>query len=522
VEQQTEVERKYDVAADVALPDLTGVPGVAVVADPVELEQVATYVDTPRLRLLTAGVTVRRRVGGVDDGWHLKLPAGADRREELRWPAGEAPGGAPGEVPPALRERLGALVAGQPLAPVAVLTTRRSVRRLLDADGRVLAELCDDRVSARTLASSDPGAAGESLSWREWEVELVEGAAELLDQVGGALGAVGATRSASDSKVARALGGRPGAVRSAGLGPESTTGDVLLTYLDTQRGRLMRNQLSLVTGDEEAVHQLRVASRRLRSALVTYRPVLAPEVADRLVAELRWLGGSLGEARDAQVLRLRLDDLVAAQPDGPDLGTAARRLDDELVGREAAGRRTAHEVLAGERYRRLLDDLEQLVCEPPFTSYAASPGRQLVPELVAADLRRVRRRHRAWLLSLQAVEQGAGDPAAAEAALHGVRKAAKRLRYAAESAVPVAGKRAADLAVRAEALQDLLGEHQDTVVARALVRESGDRAHRAGEPGQGFERLDDLEAARAAELVSAYPDALADLPSGRLRSWVTD
>lgn len=517
MERQTEVERKYDVPADVALPDLAaaGMPGL-VAADPVELEQVATYFDTPRLRLLAAGATLRHRVGGVDDGWHLKLPAGADRREELRLPAGDASG----EVPRELRDRLGALVAGQALAPVAVLTTRRSLRRLLDADGRVLAELCDDRVAARLPAAADAPAVEQA--WREWEVELVEGAPELLDQVGAALVAVGASPSASGSKAARALAGRPGAARAAGPGPDSTTGEVLLAYLDTQRGRLMRGQLGLVTGDEEAVHQLRVASRRLRSALATYRPVLDAEVAAGLVAELRWLGGALGEARDAQVLRLRLDDLVAAQPAGPDLGSAAQRIDDELEHREAAGRRAADEVLAGERYRRLLDDLELLVCDSPLTSYAATPGRRLVPGLVAVDLRRVRRRHRAWRRAVRAAEQGAGDPEAAEAALHGVRKAAKRLRYAAEAAVPVAGDRAADLAARAEALQDLLGEHQDTVVARAVLRESGERAHRAGEAGQGFDRLHDLEAARAADLVSAYPDALADLPSGRLRSWAAD
>ncbi len=261
----------------------------------------------------------------------------------------------------------------------------------------------------------------------------------------------------------------------------------------------------LRAGDQEGVHKLRIAARRLRSALATYAPVLTGDRPARLGEELRWLGSVLAEARDAQVLRDRLAGLVRAQPDELVLGPVLRRIDDELGAAFRTGRSTALKTLSGARYFTLLGDLEAFVAAPPLTARAARPAHQELPWLLRRDLRRVRRRD-------QRVAEATGREEEDEA-LHAVRKAAKRLRYAAESADPVLGDDAARLGECAKAMQELLGEHQDTVVARRTVRVIGIQAHRAGESGFTFGRLHALEERRADELVAQYPACLAALRS---------
>ena len=164
-----EVEEKYDVDEDTPLPDLSGLPGVAAVAPPEEHELEATYVDTPGLALARARITLRRRTGGHDAGWHLKLPAD-DGRYEVHEPLGDADE----PVPDRLSDVLRVVVRDEPLLPVVTVRNRRTAHRLLDERGRVLAEVADDRVTAWTGDTTAPR------HWREWEVELVEGDGDLL------------------------------------------------------------------------------------------------------------------------------------------------------------------------------------------------------------------------------------------------------------------------------------------------------------------------------------------------------
>lgn len=182
-----EVERKYDVEAGTALPDLS--PWDVRPADRFALD--ATYYDTADLALRRAHLTLRRRTGGHDEGWHLKLPAGADR-QELRLPLQD-------DVP----EQLVALVAeqarGVPLRPVAHLATDRTVHVLCDPHGAPAAELADDRVVARRLVD------GRELQWREWEVELLGDDRGVLDRVEAVLLAAGARPSTTGSKAGRVL-----------------------------------------------------------------------------------------------------------------------------------------------------------------------------------------------------------------------------------------------------------------------------------------------------------------------------
>jgi inorganic triphosphatase YgiF len=210
-----ETEHKYDVDTDFAFPDLAGLaPGV--VAAPPEVQRLAaTYFDTNDLRLAGAHITLRRRTGGSDAGWHVKLPVSSDTRRELHFPLGPATGTVPSRVATLVAE----WTQGEALRPIARLETRRAVRRLLDQAGRVLAEVADDQVTGSRPVHPDAADWHEAATWREVEVELVSGTRDLLATAGKRLQAAGAQPSASASKLSRLLGAGPPA---AGSGQRSS------------------------------------------------------------------------------------------------------------------------------------------------------------------------------------------------------------------------------------------------------------------------------------------------------------
>jgi inorganic triphosphatase YgiF len=212
-----ETERKYEAGAGFTLPDLTGLAAVAATGRARTDELRAVYFDTAGLALAAAGITLRRRTGGPDAGWHLKLPAGTDRRREVHAQLGD--GTEP--VPASLAGRVADWTGGQPLAPVARLDTTRQVLPLAGPGGDVLAEIADDLVTGWL-----PGAGGqgwrEESAWREIEVELKTGHASLLDAVGDRLRQAGAVPSAAASKLGRLLSG---AGRPGGHAPAPPGGD---------------------------------------------------------------------------------------------------------------------------------------------------------------------------------------------------------------------------------------------------------------------------------------------------------
>ena len=209
-----ETERKYDAAAGFALPDLAGLGGVAAVTGPQTYRLRAIYFDTADFRLAAAKITLRRRTGGTDAGWHLKLPAGVDSRREVHAPLGRGASRVPGR----LAELVAGWTGGQPLRPIARLATTRRVRRLARRDGEVLAEVADDLVVGSLPAGAAAGPDGpampewrEASRWREIEIELVAGSRQLLDSAGEALRRAGAAPSAAASKLSRLLASAPGA-----------------------------------------------------------------------------------------------------------------------------------------------------------------------------------------------------------------------------------------------------------------------------------------------------------------------
>src|SRR4051812_25152996 len=166
-----EIERKYDVDEDTPLPALQELPGVSRVEQPVEYKLEATYYDTEDLVLASRHITLRRRTGGGDAGWHLKLPEDGGRRE-FHEPLGEESGG----VPAPLLQLVRAHSRGKALAPIARLETRRIVHSLRGDGDMHLADVSDDHVQAEALGPEPVGT-----RWREWEIELVDGPRELLD-----------------------------------------------------------------------------------------------------------------------------------------------------------------------------------------------------------------------------------------------------------------------------------------------------------------------------------------------------
>jgi inorganic triphosphatase YgiF len=201
VSDHLETEQKYDADADFVLPGLGALPGGAATAAPKRYQLSATYFDTEDLGLISNKVTLRRRTGGADEGWHLKLPMGRDTRQEVHAPLGE---GAPDSVPARLAARVADITAGRPLRPIAKLDTERTVVTLTGPAGDPLAEVADDRVTARRL--DEPGA--EPLTWREIEVEALSedpGTPGLLEAAGRALREAGARPSSSASKLGRLL-----------------------------------------------------------------------------------------------------------------------------------------------------------------------------------------------------------------------------------------------------------------------------------------------------------------------------
>jgi inorganic triphosphatase YgiF len=199
-----ETEQKYDAAADFHLPDLSGLSvleGRTKATGRRRYYLSATYFDTDELDLIKNRITLRRRVGGPDEGWHLKTPVRKDTRQEVRTPLSE---GEVGSVPAQLAAQVQDVTAGRALHPIAILDTERTVVTLASQAGEPLAEVADDLVTATRL--DEPGA--EPVRWREIEVELVEGAKAggLLEAAGQALREAGARPSPSASKLGRLLG----------------------------------------------------------------------------------------------------------------------------------------------------------------------------------------------------------------------------------------------------------------------------------------------------------------------------
>jgi CHAD domain-containing protein len=361
---------------------------------------------------------------------------------------------------------------GTPL-PMTVPKTPRIERRLLDDNGYTLAAVADDTVHRQRL-------------------------------------------SGSSSKLARLLGHLRSPTRATEFDTShgarrATAGAVLVAYLQDQVDQLVRADRGARSDDPHAVHAMRVATRRLHSTLATYRRLVNRQRTEPLREELKWLGQVLGGSRDAEVLHRRMRALIAAQPKDPVLDQVADQIDQELGDRRQVAVANLRAALDGERYLRLLDALADLVAHPPLTALAGKRARKLVPALVGQAARRVER-------AAQAVaDDGTGQTR--NTGLHEVRKCAKRARYAAESAVPVAGQDATRLVERMKSLQEVLGEHQDSVAAQGLLLKLMMASDQSGDYDLAFGQLYAEESGRAHDARRAYKAALRRASAEKARRW---
>ena len=472
-ETYRERELKFDLPERWELPDVTRfVPeGGSVRHETQRLE--SSYLDTAARDLFGSLVTLRRRTGDADNGWHLKIPAG-NARQEIRLPLGTARG-----VPAELRALTAGLRGRATLRTIAMLRTEREVRRIADAEGTGLVEIVHDTVTATVKHEFSV-----IRSWHEAEVELLEGGDEkLLARVARWLGKHGAEPSGSLSKLGRALeaSARPGR-------PTDTAAGVIGAYLDANVAAIVAGDITLrrahldpangLTADElhDAVHATRVASRRYRSTLRIFAPLLDTARAGALDAELAWFAAALGEVRDRHVLRKHL--AAAFDELAPELvvGAVRRRVQRTLDAEEAAARDALAETMASARYAALLAELRTWTADLPVRD----------PDLPASALERPVRR--ASVTMAKRIKAAAGD----DAAYHRARKAAKRARYAGELAAPALGAAAKRLAKQAKKNQERLGDRQDEVVAAEFLRRLGESGGNGFTLGVLYQRQRDL------------------------------
>jgi CHAD domain-containing protein len=505
MQKVTENERKYDVADEARLPDPPFLLGVDINSTVEEQQLDAVYFDTQDLRLARAGITLRRREGGSDAGWHLKLPVDVDSRDELRVPLGRARRTPPAQLTSLIRVH----TRGAKITPVVQLRTLRRRWLLANPDGRPLGEVVEDRVTAHTLGRST-----EATSWREIEVELAEhGTPTLLDRIEESLLAAGARRSEAASKLNRVLADRLAEDSNQPVtGAPDSAGQVVLGYLRTQAEALRRNDLLVRQDAPDSVHRMRVASRRMRSALQAYRRLLDRQATRPLTEELKWLANELAPARDTEVMAGRFARMLDELPPELVLGPVSTTLDRTFARQQNEARKRALAALDSDRYLALHDAIDATLAAPPLTQRADNPAHRELP----GNVRRAFRRTRRYMAAVTT------QPASQErdTALHETRKAAKRLRYATEAAEPALGKPAGRLRKRLKPVQKLLGDHQDTVVARPVLRELGARAHLDGGNGFTFGLLHGIEAARAERAEHNLPDRWKRMTKPRNTSWM--
>jgi len=449
-----EVEKKLRVHGMYRLPNLVAPEtGVGRAKQQVTRNLHAIYHDTSDLRLFRWGVTLRRREGGPDAGWHMKLPVdGADgsARDELHLPLDA---GDPGNVPDGFLQIIAPFTRGAALRQIAELKTERTPYLLYGADGEAFAELVDDAVSI-----FDEGQIVER--FRELEVEaLVEDAD--LGPIVDALVASGATPSVM-SKAGSALGpaslNPPDILLPDEVDPEDSAGEAITAFLRKYARAFVQQDVRVRRDMPDAVHQMRVAARRLRSGLKAFGPLVDKDWAKHLRTELGWAAGELGVARDTEVLLERLDK-GAEDLGHRDAALVRAIIDPQLNDRLDTARDRALVSLMSPRHLALLDALVYAAANPQLTALADDQCRHVFPELVDRTFRQLQRQVKGLRL------EGPAD------SWHEARISAKRARYSAEAVSGVFGAPAKRLSSAISEITEILGDHQDACVAQDVLRD---------------------------------------------------
>lgn len=557
--QHLEVEAKFSVSESTTIPDLSEIHGVAGISSSEVHHLSAVYFDTADLRLTRAKITLRRRTGGNDAGWHIKFPGTFGRREVQ---AGlDDPGADESTPPPALLGQVRALLRGQDLVPIAQVDNERHVSYLCDEAGLIVGEFCDDHVSTISYL---PG--GSKQQWREWEFELAaalsspEAGGELLRSASTILTSAGAFVADSPSKLLSALGDSikhaptpPGMAKL----PKDDPARAVLAAIKTNADKIVDYDPKVRADEWDSVHQMRVATRELRSHMQTFEGILGGEVYQQVEEELKLLATILGRARDAEVIEERLTHLMETETSQ----VVAEETKEELLTEMGSDYAREHlrvvAALDSQRYAQLLKSLEEILADPPLTTTAttlqAAPDEPPVPteseehgdgqpadsqeyehaenleeipatisaepvpaaeekvDAVTVLLTHLDKAHtKVVKLHKKALREWSDQEipvAQREENFHKVRKAVKKLRYSAEAVGNATPVKTRKLYRACSKLQSVLGDFQDAVTSRDELLHRAELAHRKGKDNFAYGVLYQQEQTLSRKYLEDYPDA---------------
>ncbi len=294
--------------------------------------------------------------------------------------------------------------------------------------------------------------------------------------------------------------------------PSASAAEVVTAYLKIQVAALRDLEPKVQADEYDSVHQMRVATRRLRATLRSFGQVIPRPKTEKVAAELKWLGGLLGEARDGEVVPAHLQNSLKPVPVELIIGPVQARIQGHFSPRRASAREQVVEAFTTVRYAKLLADLDRLAMDPPRGPRAADPARDVLPAAV----------HKAYRQAARRMDVARRTPPGQErdVALHQARKSARRTRYAAEAVVPAAGKKAHKFSKQMKKVQSVTGDHQDAVIARAAARDLGIGAHLAGENAFTYGLLNESEYHRAHSLERQARQVWKKASSSRYRRWM--
>ncbi|MEJ5998534.1 CYTH and CHAD domain-containing protein [Corynebacterium sp. H130] len=510
VTRNIEVEVKYAASPTTTVPDLTQIDGVGSVVSTVVHSLSARYYDTADLRLTRSKITLRRRTGGKDEGWHIKLPA-AHGRLEIGAPLTDEPTND-------ILDPVRAIIRDLPLNVIAQVDNERHEHLLADEQGAIIAEFCDDHVTAWSLLP-----AGKKQEWREWELEAAsdfEATPEFFESAKDVFEAAGAVPSESPSKLVAALGT---SVNYAPLPPamaqldESTAAFAVVNALRVNRDRLLEVDPQVRRDEWDSVHQMRVATRELRSLMQTFEGILVGEEYLKLEEELKLLASTLGIARDAEVVAERFQMLIGLDDDNIIDDAAREHLAHDMQRKYARAHRTILKVLNSQRYFDLLAGLENLIANPPLaeSETAAESVEDVKHEEEAAlfehlvgAYKKLMKRHNVAVTEWDDTDTPLRER---EENFHNMRKAAKKLRYSADAVGRATGLKTKELYAACKTMQSVLGDFQDSVTSRDELLSLAKQARKHGEDTFAYGVLYQREREIGMEALRGYHEAAKDI-----------
>jgi len=444
---------------------------------------VDTYFDTSGFDILRAGWTYRCRQRGGQSTLNLKSHGGHEGRvfvrEEIQQPLSGDTVSTLQDLPPGpVKTYLDTIIDTRRSRKLFRVASQRRVFTVTSPGSKpsqIELDVDRTRITAEKASDKAPG----SFEFMELELELAAGDASAVDELAQALFNRLRLTPAQFSKFDRGI-------QAAGLSRKALARksdkpiivetdpflDLVYLFFDRQLQKMKRFQPIAWEGlDREGVHKMRIAIRRFRTILRAYRKVLGKPVVKPINQELRWLFKQLGEARDADVGEMAIQEFIASLP--RDAARAAAPYEDHVRQRTVDAYTNLTEVFVGERYRRLMNTLDEFVAEGPDESMKKRVGDLTIAEAADRDIRRAARRM---------IKRG--DRVIAESLiekLHKLRIEAKHVRYLLDFfniAQPVRWKESIN---ELDKLQDLLGWHQDAVMSRARLEAYHDSLPTAGE-----------------------------------------